>query len=457
MRLLYEELSRRDFLKVAALAGAAAAGLPGCGGGDEEAGEGAGTVPSEVSGELKIIQWSHFVPAYDEWLDKTYIPQWEQKTGVKVTIDHVDFSELPTRAAAEVAAQRGHDLFWSLSSPARFEDQVIDHQDIVDAIKREVGGDMIPVCERSTVNPKTGKRFGFADNWVPDPAHWRTDLWAEAGFPDGPRTWDDVKAAGPKLKAAGHPLGIGISQDIDANMALIAQGMCFGSYIQDEDHNVTINSPETIEAVQFMAEVFQTGMTNEVFSWDASSNNRFYVSGKGSLILNAISAVRTLETDAPELAAQTALAPIPEGPNGRQGLEHVLGVYVIWKFASNQDAAKRFLVDLAVNYREAFVNSKFYNFPSFPASVPDLKDLVARDDTADPPDKYATLGDFEDFSFNVGYPGYTNPAVDEVFSTFLIPQMYAEAARGGDAQEAVEKAERQINAIYEKWRALGKV
>jgi multiple sugar transport system substrate-binding protein len=455
MRFLENELSRRDLLKAAALAGVAAVGLPGCGGGEE--GGGAEGVPTEVSGELKIIQWSHFVPAYDEWLDKTYIPRWEKENNVKVTLDHVDFAELPTRASAEVAAQRGHDLFWSLSSPARFEDQVIDHQDIVDEVKSKVGGDMIPVCDRSTFNPKTGKRFGFADNWVPDPLHWRTDLWGEAGFPDGPQTWDDVRAAGPKLKQAGHPLGIGISQDIDANMALIAMGMCFGSYIQDEDHNVTINSPETVDAVKFMAEIFQGGMTNEVFSWDASSNNRFYVSGKGSLIFNAISAVRTLEAEAPELADATALAPVPEGPNGRQGLEHVLGVYIIWKFAENQDAAKKFLVDLAVNYKEAFLESKFYNFPSFPATVPNIAELVAKDDVAKPPDKYATLADFEDFSFNVGYPGYTNPAVDEVFSTFLIPQMYAETARGGDAQAAVDKAEQQINAIYDKWRGLGKI
>jgi multiple sugar transport system substrate-binding protein len=449
------DLSRRDFLKAAALAGAAAAGIPGCGGDGE--GGGGGVDTGEVGGELRIIQWSHFVPAYDEWFDGTYIKQWGQKNDVQVTVDHVDFSELPTRAAAEVAARKGHDLFWFLSPPAAYEDQVIDHQEIVDEVKKQLGGEMITVCDRSTFNPKTEKRFGFPDNWVPDPAHWRSDLWGEAGFPDGPQTWDDVKAAGPKLKGAGHPLGIGISQDIDANMALIAMMMCFGSYIQDEESNVTINSPETVEAVKFMSEIFQGGMTNEVFSWDASSNNRFYVSGKGSMILNAISAVRTLEAEDPELAANTLLAPIPEGPNGREGLEHVMGVYVIWNFAENQENAKKFLIDLAVGYNEAFVESKFYNFPSFPAAVPDLEQLVQRDDAAKPPDKYAILADFQDFSYNVGYPGYTTPAIDEVFNQFLIPQMFAEAARGGSADDAVSKAEEQINAVFDKWRGLGKI
>ena len=455
-------LTREDFLRAAALGGAALT-MPGflaaCGGDDDD--EGAATqattgAAGQLSGDLRIIQWSHFVPAYDEWFDNTYITRWGEENNVNVIVDHVAFADLPARAAAEVSAQQGHDLFWFLSPPAAFEDQVIDHQDIVDEVKRQVGGDMITVCDRSTFNPKTEKRFGFSDNWVPDPVHWRKDLWDEAGFE--PNTWDDVLQAGPKLKAAGNPLGIGISQDIDANMALIAQMMCFGSFIQDEESNVTINSPETIEAVNFMADVYKQGMTPEVLSWDASSNNRFYVAGKGSMILNAISAVRTLEDEGSELADVTGLSPIPEGPAGRQGLEHVLGVYVIWKFAKNQEAAKKFLIDLAIGYKEAFVESKFYNFPSFPATVPDLKELVQTDDTATPPDKYAILGTFEDFSVNVGYPGYTTAAIDEVFGKFIIPQMFAQAARGSmSAEDAVSAAESQITQIFDKWREQGKI
>src|SRR5689334_23440698 len=42
------------------------------------------------------------------------------------------------------------------------------------------------------------------------------------------------------------------------------------------------------------------------------------------------------------------------------GVEHVMGVYVIWKFAENIDGAKKFLVDYIGNFHEAFVNSQFY-------------------------------------------------------------------------------------------------
>ena len=36
------------------------------------------------SDTLKIGQWTHFVPAFDEWFDKKYCPEWGAKNGVKV-------------------------------------------------------------------------------------------------------------------------------------------------------------------------------------------------------------------------------------------------------------------------------------------------------------------------------------------------------------------------------------
>ena len=64
-----------------------------------------------LSGDLKILQWVHFVPAYDQWFDNTWIKQWGQKNDVNVTVDHIVNTQLDARAASEVAAQSGHDLF----------------------------------------------------------------------------------------------------------------------------------------------------------------------------------------------------------------------------------------------------------------------------------------------------------------------------------------------------------
>ncbi|HKC40323.1 MAG TPA: twin-arginine translocation signal domain-containing protein, partial [Gemmatimonadales bacterium] len=102
---------------------------------------------------LKIIQWSHFVPAYDAWFDK-YAKDWGTAKGVEVTVDHISLADLTTRANAEVAAQQGHDLFQFLSPPGAFEPQVLDLADVVRDAER-VHGPMVDLCKRSTYNPVT--------------------------------------------------------------------------------------------------------------------------------------------------------------------------------------------------------------------------------------------------------------------------------------------------------------
>ena len=215
-----------------------------------------------LKGDLSIIQWAHFVPAYDVWFDKTWAVNWGQKNDVQVKVDHILNTLLPARMSAEAGAGQGHDLFFNLSPPAQFEDNVINHAEIVQEVTRKVGKIGV-VAKGATYNPKTKKWFAFSDNYVPDPVVWRHDVWNGVGL--APNTWDNVRKAAPKLKAAGHPLGIGQSAELDSNMALMSFLMCFGAYVQDEHHRVTIKSKKAVEAVNFMADIYKKGETDEIF------------------------------------------------------------------------------------------------------------------------------------------------------------------------------------------------
>jgi multiple sugar transport system substrate-binding protein len=410
----------------------------------------------ELAGTLRIIQWSHFVPAYDKWFDNIYIKRWGQANDTEVLVDHINQADIPARAAAEVAAQSGHDLFFFLSPPAAYEDQVIDHADIVQEVSKK-RGKMKNVALKATYNPKTKKYFAFSDNYAPDPCNYRTDHWGEVGLK--PTSWDNVLKAAPKLKAIGHPIGIGMSNEIDSNMALMAMMMCFGSFIQNKDQRVVLNSKETVEVLKFARELFRQGMSNEIFAWTASSNNQAMVAGRLSMAMNAISITRTAELTNPELESKIELLPIPKGPNGRLGLEHVMGAYVIWKFAKNKPMAKKFLVDLETKYIGAFENSKFYNFPSWPESVPNINRRVERDPVAKPAGKYKVLAEIADkYTLNPGWPGNTNAAFDEIFNKFMIPQMFAEVAQDKrTAEDAAKVYDRSFRSIFQRWRNRGKI
>jgi multiple sugar transport system substrate-binding protein len=410
-----------------------------------------------LKGDLSLITWAHFVPAFDVWLDKTWAPQWGQQNDVQVKVDHINNTLLPARAQAEIAAKSGHDIFFDLAPRAQYEDDVINHKEIVQEVQRKVGK-IGRIAHKATYNPKTKKYFAFSDNYVPDPVVWRHDIWNGVGA--SPNTWDSIRRTAPKLKAAGHPLGIGQSAELDSNMALSSFLMCFGAFVQNERHQVTIKSKRTVEALKFMADIYQRGETDEIFGWDTAGNNNFLYSGKGSLIFNAISATRTPEDRGLPFANDLWIWPIPKGPHGRLGYQHVMGCWWIWKFAPNQAAAKKFLADLEIHYKDAFLASKFYNFPSFPGAYPfkQIRKAVAQDKHR-PLGKYGVLTTIaQKYTTNPGHPGYANAAFGEMFVKSLIPQMFAQVSQKKmTAQEAVNAADREIKQIYAKWRKLGKI
>ena len=120
--------------------------------------------------------------------------------------------------------------------------------------------------------------------------------------------------------------------------------------------------------------------------------------------------------------------------------------------------AVKFLAELEIKYRGAFEASKFYNFASFPKSVQNVPVRLARDPHT-PKGKYVVLERIaKKYTANVGYPGFSNAAIDEVFNKFLIPQMFAEVAQGKRSpDDAARDYQRRVNSIFTKWRKLGKI
>jgi multiple sugar transport system substrate-binding protein len=450
--------SRRKFLRLAA-GGAVAAAVPwGCGSSTPESPRTAakGSANGGKRPTLRIAQWYHLHPGYDGWLDSEYVKRWGDEHDADVVVDHLPYGQLLTRADIEVRERRGHDMFaFPIGLPVRFEDAVIDHRDIVEEARRRVGP-MTPSAERSVRNAKTGKYFGFMDWFSGGPAIYRSDVWATTGLK--PTTWADVLRAAPALKAAGHPIGIGMAPEGDAQITLCSILFCYGASIQDEEGKVAIGRPATVEAVKVVAEIYRKGMTPEVLEWkDPVSDNRAILSGQASLILDPISSIRASETQNPALAPKLAIAPGPAGPAGafEGGAMHT---YFVWQFAEQRELAEQFLVDLVTDYREPFLRSGFYNLPAFPGGLKDIREILAADAAADPKGKYSPLAVCADRVTNPGYPGHDNVAIEEVVNQYIVPKMFGAAARGDmSAEAAVREAAAQVKQIFDKWRGEGKL
>jgi multiple sugar transport system substrate-binding protein len=451
-------LSRRGFLKTTGtltVAGLGSGLLAACTGPSSSPGAGSGG-----GKQLRILQWSHFIPAYDKWFDG-FAQQWGKDNGVTVTVDHIDNADIPARSAAEINAGQGHDLIEWIVPPAALEPSVLDLSDIVQEVGNKYG-EQISFCKASSFNPTTNHYYGFCHTWTPDPGDYRKSLWEKAGLPNGPSTYEELLKGGTEIKRSQKiPVGIGMSQEVDSNMAARALIWSFGGSIQDEQQNVTINSPEVIDAVDYMAKLFKQGMTDEIFSWTAASNNQGLIAGRLSYILNSISAYRSAQTSNPDVANDIFFVPALKGPSGKSlAGEHVVRSYILPKYSKNVDTAKQFLLFLADHSEDVTNNSQLYDFPAF-KSAPAWSKLPGWLDNdpfkSQPADKLALLKDAQSWSTNIGYPGPSSAAIGEVFTTFVVPNMMADAARGTPAKQAVAKAEARVKPIFEKWRKQGLV
>ena len=411
-----------------------------------------------LSGSLSILLWSHFVPSHDEWF-APFAQAWGENVGVDVTVDHINNTEIPPRIASEIQAGSGHDLIQYIATLGQYEPSVLPLNDVTEEATNR-WGEQLELCRLSSFNPTTGNFYAFSPGWVPDPGDYIRSLWEPVGFPNGPATWDELLAGGTEIReTTGIQLGIGLSQEIDSNMAGSALMWSYGSSVQDENENVTIDSPETVAAVEFMTQLFDGSMTDEVFAWNPASNNQGLVAGQLSFILNSISAWRTAQDQELEIADDIYFVPALEGPVRAIAAQHVLYNWIVPTHAANPDAAKEFLLHYTANHAAATYHSKLYDLPAWSSTVPQRDEWLNNDPFgAVPADKLGFLAQATDWSTNIGYPGPANTAAGEIFNTFVVSNMFARAARGEQtAAESVTQAADECERIFQKWRDEGLV
>jgi multiple sugar transport system substrate-binding protein len=451
----------------AALAGCASE--PGTPGSQGTGGGATGAIPSstfsepstKLSGSLSILLWSHFVPSADTWFDQ-FAKDWGKKVGVDVRVDHINVADVPAQIASEIQAGQGHDLLQYIATLSQFEPGVLDLTDVNDECNKR-HGQQIAISKESSYNPNTNVYYALAPGWAPDPGDYRKSLWTPVGMGDGPSTWDDLLTGGSEIKKSkGIQLGLGMSQEIDSNMVGHALLWSFGGSVQDKSEKVVLDSPETVAAVEFMTKLFKSAMTPEVFSWNAASNNQGLIAGKMSYILNSISAYRTAQGVSPDVAKDVFFTKALKGPKTALAAQHALYNWIVPKKSGNPDAAKEFLLAYTDNFAAATYASKLYDFPSWTSLSPELPSWLKKDPFgSDPADKLSFFGGVEaasEWSASIGHPGPSSPAIGEIIGTYLIPNMYARAARGDmTPAQSVKTTHDQVEKVFDKWRKRGLV
>ena len=395
--------------------------------------------------EVRVLAWTHFVPAYDKWFD-AFAEQFSTKHNVSVIIDHVPHLQIPAKIAAEIATQSGHDIVQLVGSGTeKWAAALQEVQDLADKLGKKYGG-FTPLAE-NYCKTADGKFHSIPDFFIDFPGLYRKDLWTEhAGMPNGPDSWEDLRTGGAKLKAKGFPIGIGLAHHDDSRASWRAIMWSYGAAeVAKDGKTLTWNSKEVREALKFNKALYKEAMTPEVLAWDDASNNRLLASGRGSWIHNPISAYRSIEGQNKELAEKIFVQLSPKGPAARRSFANCRA-YGITKFSKNVDGAKAFLEALVDNYREGAKASTGYNMPFMKAFAKPPFPIISDDPKLKPLEQDA------EYHFTTGYPGPLTPAADEVYQQFVMVDALAQfCVDKMDLEQAVKWGEEKIKSVYAKF------
>ena len=395
-------------------------------------------------GSLKMLVSTHFVPAYDAWLDQ-WAADWGKKNNVSIEIDHLLSAEFPAKVAAEVASGAGHDVIRHVHSGDGYlyNKYLVDVSDVAKPIGEANGGWIQPLVDSIAV--VNGIWMLLPDYFTSFTGMYRKDYFDAQGLKP-PDTWQELLRAGTILKDKGNQIGLSINQK--SSDALASWSSVFWSFgastVAADSKTVTINSPESRQALEYAVELYNKAMTPKVLSWDDTANNQLLASGKGSWIYNPISALRTIEKQTPDLAEKIWLTQAPAGPKGRFKTS-TSNNYGIMNWTKNAPAAKAFFVEYFNDFGSAFKASEGYNQP-FLANWRKKPMPILADNP-----KYSIDQDAADSYRATGFPGKPTQAAGEVEANWILPLMVARAVSDNNLQGAMEWAELKIQAIYDKY------
>jgi multiple sugar transport system substrate-binding protein len=421
-------MKRRDFLRRAAVGTAGVAGMLAL----QQA-------PAYAQKRrLTMLIANHFVPVSDDNL-RAWMAEFAKLHGIEGKIDAIAHRDTYVRLAAEAETKTGHDIvFLFFNLPQLYAENLSDLDDLCERVG-EQGGGWYQIARDAAMVDGHWKALPWYG--ITMPQTYREDLFAEVG--EGPPdTWEDVLRAGKKLKAKGYLCGIAISQTEDANISWYALLWSYGASTVDKAQKVSINSPETRQAIEYVKDLYASTMTSEVLSWDDASNNRAYMSGKYAWVHNAVSIYAMLPKDAPHLRPVTNHAHSPAGPAGRHATAIPIN-YGIWKFSKNQQLAREFLAYIAEAERLSanFEATETYNHP--------LLKNFERHPYWDKDPKLSGLRLYQRDAHMIGWPGPPNRKAELVRSQWIVPNMMAKAVTGTSVDEAIKWAEAEIRKIYE--------
>lgn len=203
---------------------------------------------------------------------RALIPQFEEETGIKVTMDELGYVDLYQKLTADFVGHTGNydlmtvDIVWSGEYGANGYTLPLD--DFMARDKDEIMmDDIMPVSW--TLGEWEGKHYAYPLAGYANVLNYRKDVLAEAGI-EPPKTQEELLAAAQALTKADEDFygiallgakGSAVAQDY---MAWVQQ---HGGSILDENGKPALNTPENVKILEFFGSLFEYAPPGSTDYW----------------------------------------------------------------------------------------------------------------------------------------------------------------------------------------------
>jgi multiple sugar transport system substrate-binding protein len=370
--------------------------------------------------------------------------------GAEITLETINANDLQARITATIESRSGPDVIHMLHNWSHlYQGGLTDVSDLAEWKAKDQGGFYDVFLASARVGGKwlslpygiTGLLIAYRKSW-----------FDEVGAKEFPRTWQEYREVGKKLKAMGRPFGQSLGHTWGDAPAFAYPYLWSwgGKEVEKDGKTVVINSKEAIDSLNFMAAFWKDTNDEGGLAWDDTNNNRSFNSGQISATLNGASIYLTAKRNAERIKDETGQplwhdilhAPLPAGPAG-QFAYHVAFAHGIMKYSKEQRLAKEFLRWL--HSKERFVkwfeaegaysvgSTKFWEtHPLWEKFDPSLR-------------LYWTAARAV---WMFGHAGPPTAKASDVYSKHIIVDMYAKAVQGMAPADVAKWAEGELKKIY---------
>src|SRR5437867_177661 len=424
-----DSVNRRTFLKVT---GATAGILA------------AGRAPAFAQGtKLHIVRWVDFIPEADVEL-KRQAPEASKALGAEVTLEFINANDLQPRITAAIQSASGADIIQMLWNwPQLYANALVDVSDVAEPIGKAQGGFYEVFDASAKVN---GRWLAVPHAVIGNAVAYRRSWFNEIGVREFPKTWDEYREVGKKLKAKGRPIGqaLGHSFGDPPTFAYPLLWDFGGAETDKSGKKVALNSKGTLESVKFLQAFWKDACDEGGLAWDDTNNNRAFHAGEIAATLNGASIYIVAKRQRDKIKDEKGeplvqdiehAALMPKGPGGQFALYGAFQ-HSVMKYSKNQKAAKEFLkwMHQKENYGKSFQVNEGYTVGA--TKVWEDDPMWAK---VDKPLQVFRQAARVTRAF--GYPGPASAKATEAYTKYVIVDMYAKAVKGTKAEDAVMWAE----------------